>query len=104
YIARPVQYSAGVAHTPGKKDRCPDCHSHNQSGRRIVAFPLLIYYVFVHYVAACSRERAHSWHENASWVLPSFSSTIALLYQASGSSGASEVAVSKATSASFMRP
>src|SRR6266566_5591865 len=60
---------------------------------------------FVGHEAACdSSERAHSWQVSASCVLSSLSSTIALLCQASGSSGANDVACSKAARASSKRP
>src|SRR6266566_971135 len=118
----------------GKTNRCPDCHSHSQRDRRSVAFPppsrshafhrhglikirllLLLstsssnrqkhpYCELLVSLARCSSERAHSWHEMASCFLPSFSSTTALLYQASGSSGANDVAWSNAASASSRRP
>src|SRR2546421_11894276 len=98
-----------------KTNRCPDCHTHSQRDRRSVAFPPPSYsHAFNRHglikirlqlqaigkkhpycellvdLARCSRERAHSWHEMASCFLPSFSSTTALLYHASGSSGAKD--------------
>src|SRR5579875_1353147 len=103
-----------------RTDRCPDFRIRSQLYRRSVAFLLLfrgeIYHSQLHcaqmkvgtvpilstyLTACCSRERAWSWQAMASSLRPSLSSTIALLYQASGSSGPNGVALSKAAYASF---